>query len=153
MQAVIGKISTTLLIISATILLASSCGGNANSAKQTEKVTPTLQIQSVKISPEALSNGLSDTLRFGVMRQGEQVIKDLRLENVAATPMVLLRHVTSCGCVNIEYDRKPIAPQQSCNIHFTYDSRGQQGWQMKLLEFYFADSATPLKIYIDAEVE
>lgn len=87
------------------------------------------------------------------MRQGEQVIKDLKLENIGQTPMVLLRHVTSCGCINIEYERKPIVPTESCQMHFTYDSRGQSGWQMKLLELYFANSATPIKLYIEAEVE
>ena len=140
------------LIAASIALFSTSCGGNSRKQQAKSKL-PAIKVQTVKLSSELLSKGVTDTLRFGVMRQGEQVLKDLRLENVGQSPLVLLRHVTSCGCVNIEYERKPIAPEQSCDVHFIYDSRGQAGWQMKLLEFYFADSATPLKLYIEAEVE
>ena len=152
MQASVGRITTLVAATLAAVALVSSCG-NATKSNTEQAKAPIANVQSVKISPEALNNGLKDTLRFGVMRQGEQVIKDLRIENESDKPMVLLRHVTSCGCVNIEYERKPIPAKQSSDIHFVYDSRGQAGWQMKLLEFYFADSVTPLKLYIEAEVE
>ena len=151
MQVSVGKIATVMAVAMAA-LASYSCGNTPKRGAEQAKI-PTPNVQTIKISPEALSNGVCDTLRFGVMRQGEQVIKDLRLENTSEAPMVLLRHVTSCGCVNIEYERKPITPKQSSDIHFTYNSRGQMGWQMKLLEFYFADSGTPLKLYIEAEVE
>lgn len=152
MRMNIGKRYLATLWVVIAVLIAISCG--ASSTKHTKQSNlPAIKHQTIKLSEESLTKGITDTLRFGVMRRGEQVIKDLTLENVGTKPMVLLRHVTSCGCVNIEYERKPIAANQSCDIHFTYDSRGQMGWQMKLLEFYFADSATPLKIYIEAEVE
>jgi len=152
MRINVGRGISLLLLGATATLLAVSCGGSSSNPKQESK-TPTIKIQTVDISTKGLESGITDTLRFGVMRQGEQVIKDLRLQNVGEKSMVLLRHVTSCGCVNIEYERKPIASKQSCDVHFTYDSRGQSGWQMKLLEFYFADTANPLKIYIEAEVE
>lgn len=151
MRVNVGKIAITIMA-AAVALVCHSCS-NAPKSKAEQAKAPAPNAQTIKISPEILSKGICDTLRFGVMRQGEQVIKDLRLENTSEMPMVLLRHVTSCGCVNIEYERKPITPKQSSTIHFTYDSRGQAGWQMKLLEFYFADSGTPLKLYIEAEVE
>jgi hypothetical protein len=151
MRVNVGKIAITIMAAAAA-LVCHSCS-NAPKSKAEQAKVPAPNAQTIKISPEILSKGICDTLRFGVMRQGEQVIKDLLLENTSETPMVLLRHVTSCGCVNIEYKRKPITPKQSSTIHFTYDSRGQAGWQMKLLEFYFADSGTPLKLYIEAEVE
>ena len=97
--------------------------------------------------------GLRDTLNFGSMHQGEVVAKSLKITNRDTVPIVLLRHVTSCGCVDVIYDRKPIGPNQSTVIEFKFDSKSLLGWQMKLMEFYFADKATPMKIYIDAEVE
>ena len=63
------------------------------------------------------------------------------------------RATTSCGCVNVLYDRKPVAPGESTVIEFELDSKSLSGWQMKLMEFYFADKVTPLKIYLEAEVE
>ena len=119
------------------------------------KLEPTKPIstQQIEVSDEALTLGLRDTINFGKMRQGEIVAKSLRVVNNNTKPMVLLRHVTTCGCVNVLYDRKPIASGESTVIEFELDSRSLQGWQMKLMEFYFADKGTPLKIYIEAEVE
>lgn len=112
-----------------------------------------VEMQSVKYSEEALEQGLRDTLDFGKMRQGEIIAKKLEVKNEGQRPMVLLRHVTTCGCVSVLYDRKPVAPGESAVIEFELDSKSLQGWQMKLMEFYFADKGTPMKIYIEAEVE
>ena len=129
-------------------------GSSCKSSNQKQSTKPlVVQMQTLKISPELLAEGVADTIKFGRMRSGEIIPKSLKIENESDKAMVLLRHVTSCGCVTVEYERKPISPKQSSVINFTYDSRGQQGWQMKLMEFYFADSATPMKIYFDAEVE
>lgn len=115
--------------------------------------TQTVVTQSVEFSDEGLEAGLRDTLNFGKMRQGEIIAKSLQVTNKSQRPIVLLRHVTSCGCVNVLYDRKPIAPGESSVIEFELDSKSLQGWQMKLMEFYFADKDTPMKIYLEAEVE
>lgn len=130
----------------AALLFVASCGS------QTDKGSGNAS-QSVTVTPEALQEGICDTLRFGRMRRGETAVKSLRAVNGGKAPMVLLRHVTSCGCIALEYDRRPTAPEASTEIRCEFDSHGQQGWQMKLVEFYFADSARPLKLYVEAEVE
>lgn len=112
-----------------------------------------ISVQSIEISDDALALGVRDTLDFGKMHQGEIIAKSLQVINRDSKPIVLLRHVTSCGCVNVLYDRKPIAPGESAVIEFELDSKSLSGWQMKLMEFYFADKATPMKIYLEAEVE
>ena len=109
--------------------------------------------QTIAITADDVEQGVADTLRFGKMRSGEIIAKTLRVENRCNRPIVLLRHTTTCGCIKINYDRKPIAPGQSGEIYFEFDSRTLYGWQMKLMELYFADSDSPLKIYIEAEVE
>ena len=90
---------------------------------------------------------------MGRMRQGEIIAQTIRLHNHCPKPMVILRQSASCGCTTATYSRKPIAPGASCDITIEFDSQGQSGWQMKLIEFYMAEKVTPLKIYIDAEVE
>jgi len=55
--------------------------------------------------------------------------------------------------MKITYDRKPIAPNSSADICFEFDTRTLHGWQMKLMEFYFAEKGKPLKVYAEAEVE
>lgn len=107
----------------------------------------------IEISSSALESGISDTLKLGSMRQGEIIAKSIRLSNIDSMPHVILREATSCGCTKATFSRQPIAAGASCDINIEFNSQGQMGWQMKLLEFYFAEMDTPLKIYIDAEVE
>ena len=109
--------------------------------------------QTIAITADDVEQGVADTLCFGKMRSGEIIAKTLRVENRCNRPIVLLRHTTTCGCIKINYDRKPIAPGQSGEIYFEFDSRTLYGWQMKLMEFYFAEKGNPMKIYAEAEVE
>lgn len=138
----------------ASILLFASCGTGSKSDKaSSQAVTTQANMQSVVIDNDAIEQGTSDTLRFGQMRSGEIIAKRLRVENGCNHPIVLLRHTTTCGCIKITYDRKPIAPNSSTEILFEFDSRTLHGWQMKLMEFYFAEKGKPLKVYAEAEVE
>lgn len=105
------------------------------------------------VDAAVLADGAADTLRLGRMRQGEKAVKRLRIENGCDKPLVIVRHSTTCGCVVPEYERRPIAPGESADIVFTFDSQGEYGWQMKLLDFYLSSSERPLKVYVEAEVE
>jgi hypothetical protein len=125
------------------------CGCGGNSPQKTNRIAD----REITLSEEAFGAGISDTLQLGRMRQGEIIAKTIRLHNGSDRPVVILREVTSCGCTMAQYLRQPIAPASSCDITIEFNSQGQLGWQMKLMEFYFAEKATPLKIYIDAEVE
>ena len=140
--------------IASVILLCTACGGGATKAdKNAATMASAVNVQTVAITDDVIEQGVSDTLRFGEMRSGEVIAKRLRVENRCNHPIVLLRHTSSCGCIKINYDRKPIAPGQSGEIHFEFDSRTLYGWQMKLMEFYFAEKGNPMKIYAEAEVE
>ena len=137
----------------AALFILTLCGGCRS--KQVQKLEPSTSqaVQTIEVSNELLTSGLRDTLHFGVMRQGEVIEKSLRIKNCDKEPFVILRYVTSCGCVSVNYNRKPILAGESSDIKFTFDSKSLNGWQMKLMEFYFADKDTPLKIYLEAEVE
>lgn len=125
------------------------CGCGANTPQKTTHIAD----REIILTEEAFEAGISDTLQLGRMRQGEIIAKTIRLHNGSGKPVVIIREATSCGCTTAQYLRQPIAPSSSCDIAIEFDSQGQLGWQMKLMEFYFAEKATPLKIYIDAEVE
>lgn len=156
-------IATTvkLMLLIAVVTLLSCVGGGKNTPERDGKkmqitkpanYTP----QCVELTSENMQDtelALRDTLSFGKMHSGEMVVKKLRIKNSSKTPTIILRHTTSCGCVKMDYERKPIMPDSVCDIGFTFDSRGERGWQLKLVEFYFAEMAQPLKLYIEAEVE
>ena len=139
--------------IATLLLLCTACGGGTPKAEKNATMSAAVNTQTVAITADDIEQGISDTLRFGEMRSGEIIAKTLRVENRCNHPIVLLRHTTTCGCIKINYDRKPIAPGQSGEIHFEFDSRTLYGWQMKLMEFYFAEKGKPMKIYAEAEVE
>ena len=142
-----------LAYIATLLLLCTSCGTRAPKADKNATMGSAVNTQTIAITADDVEQGVADTLRFGKMRSGEIIAKTLRVENRCNRPIVLLRHTTTCGCIKINYDRKPIAPGQSGEIYFEFDSRTLYGWQMKLMEFYFAEKGNPMKIYAEAEVE
>lgn len=142
-----------LAYIATLLLLCTSCGARAPKADKNATMASVVNTQTIAITADDVEQGVADTLRFGKMRSGEIIAKTLRVENRCNRPIVLLRHTTTCGCIKINYDRKPIAPGQSGEIYFEFDSRTLYGWQMKLMEFYFAEKGNPMKIYAEAEVE
>lgn len=142
-----------LAYIATLLLLCTSCGARAPKADKNVTMGSGVNTQTIAITADDVEQGVADTLRFGKMRSGEIIAKTLRVENRCNRPIVLLRHTTTCGCIKINYDRKPIAPGQSGEIYFEFDSRTLYGWQMKLMEFYFAEKGNPMKIYAEAEVE
>ena len=142
-----------LAYIATLLFLCTSCGARAPKADKNATMGSAVNTQTIAISADYVEQGVADTLRFGKMRSGEIIAKTLRVENRCNRPIVLLRHTTTCGCIKINYDRKPIAPGQSGEIYFEFDSRTLYGWQMKLMEFYFAEKGNPMKIYAEAEVE
>ena len=142
-----------LAYIATLLLLCTACGARTPKADKNATIASAVNTQTIAITADDVEQGVADTLRFGKMRSGEIIAKTLRVENRCNRPIVLLRHTTTCGCIKINYDRKPIAPGQSGEIHFEFDSRTLYGWQMKLMEFYFAEKGNPMKIYAEAEVE
>ena len=50
---------------------------------------------------------------------------------------------------------RPTAPEAGRGIPFSvrFDSRGEHGWQMKLLKLYASGSEEPLRIYVEADVD
>ena len=142
-----------LAYIATLLLLCTACGARTPKADKNATMASVVNTQTIAITADDVEQGVADTLRFGKMRSGEIIAKTLRVENKCNRPIVLLRHTTTCGCIKINYDRKPIAPGQSGEIHFEFDSRTLYGWQMKLMEFYFAEKGNPMKIYAEAEVE
>ena len=145
MRGLIGFFATVILFCSA-------CGGRQPKTVNAPAMAE-INTQAITITENAVEQGIADTLHFGKMRSGEIIAKRLQVKNGCNHPIVLLRHTTTCGCIKITYDRKPIAPNGTADIDFEFDTRTLHGWQMKLMEFYFAEKGKPLKVYAEAEVE
>ena len=64
----------------------------------------------LEISDETLTEGTSDTIRFGRLHSGETGIKRFRLQNTSSRTWVVTRYEVSCECVTPEFDRRPLKP-------------------------------------------
>lgn len=139
---------TALLRIASCALLctaAVSCAG-----KRTAEA-PAGQV--IVLTDSTLASGGADTVRFGRLHEGETALRLLSLRNDGTEPTVVVGHETTCGCVALEYERRPVKPGESLPVRMTFDSRGEYGWQMKLLTLRLGAKALPLRIYVEAEVE
>lgn len=108
--------------------------------------------QTLEIGEADLVEGGTDTVQFGRLNSGELAVKHLRLRNTSSKTLVITRHEVSCQCVQPEFERKPIKPGEEIPLDLRFDSRGEYGWQMKLLKLYNSESSLPLRIYVEADV-
>lgn len=94
-----------------------------------------------------------DTVRFGHLRSGEIAEIRLWIANDTPRPVALISYERSCGCTTLEFDAKPITPGDAQRVILRYDSRGEQGWQLRTLDIALAGATRPVRIIVEAEVE
>lgn len=107
----------------------------------------------VAITDAMLAQGGCDTLHVGRLYSGEQALVHFRLQNATPHPVVVLGHKLTCGCIHLSYENKPLIPREELPVEMRFDSRGLDGWQLKLFRLNLHDAQAPLKIYVEAEVE
>lgn len=137
------------LLLLLSLLLLTACGAPA--PKSQERSEPLGKV--VVITDSLLLHGGADTLRLGVLRSGEQARTRLNLRNETSQPMLLLGEELTCGCIALDYERKPVAKSEHLPLQVDFDSRGLYGWQLKLFYLHLHGAAHPLKIYVEAELE
>lgn len=130
-------------------MLLTACG-----AKQRATTAPTQGNERViVVGGDSSERTITDTLRLGRMRSGEIIAQAYRIQNDSGEPIVLSHHRVSCGCLSVEYDRKPIATGQSAEMVLEFDSRTMMGLQLKTLNLFLAEQSRPIRIFVEAEVE
>lgn len=133
-------------ITAAALLLTLSC------AQQSAETRPTAS-QTITLTDSLLQCGVSDTLRFGHLYAGETAVKSFVLRNETSSPIVILDTETNCRCTTFDYTRRPVLAGSETVITASFDSRGEWGWQFKLVKFILSGTGVPMRIYIEAEVE
>lgn len=85
---------------------------------------------------------------FGRILQGEVVSYTFHFTNTGDAPLLITGVEKSCGCTASDYPKEPIAPGQGGDIKITYDSKGHQGIQTKVLivKANTLPSQTPIRI-------
>ena len=90
---------------------------------------------------------------FGHVKSSTTVQKSIHLTNLSDSPIVLLDYSTQCRCMWLEFDRTPIAPNESSDITLTFDSRGEWGVVGNYMEITTSIGSAPIVLWIGAEIE
>lgn len=132
--------------LSAVSLALAACGSpNASPQRPTGRI--------LTIDEQTLSRGGADTVRLGRLHEGEIAELPLRLKNGSSRPLLLAEYDRSCGCTTLSFENRPIRPDSTAALQLRFDTRGEWGWQLKLLRLYFAGAAEPFRLYVEAEID
>lgn len=141
-----------LFRITAAVLLAGCLWGCGGKQPAPEKVEKSANALTIRLSDSLIRQGISDTLRFGRLHSGEIAHLDFWIENRTPKPVVPLMVKRTCGCTDLEYDPKPIAPREERRCRVVFDSRGIYGWQLKLIDLRLAGYERPVRLFVEADV-
>lgn len=133
-----------------------SCGGGSKPAQQTTDNAAATAEQSHRLvfdmSDSVLAACLPDTIEFGRLKEGEIAVKEVGIRNTGGSPFVIVDFKKSCGCVELDYTKKPIMPGKEGTVKFSFDSRGIQGWAYKTLVMQTSLNAGQHMFIVTAEV-
>lgn len=62
---------------------------------------------------------------LGTLKQGEPVTFTARLKNKGDSPLIIYDTRASCGCTNIDYNKKPVLPDATLEINITYNAEDE----------------------------
>lgn len=90
---------------------------------------------------------------LGAVMRSSTVSQTIRIVNKTTTPLVLLDYTTQCRCMWLEFEREPIAPNESVDIVLSFDSRGEWGSVGNYMEITTSRDSAPIVLWIGAEIE
>lgn len=140
-----GNCKCYLLVMVAFAFLLLSCGGRKRVSA--DSVTDRRQVVSL------VDTLACDTLDFGKVRAGEVVERSFVLSNPSEAPLIIVTTDTSCGCLKLEYERKPISAGDRSEATMIFYSSGYNYFVPRA--FYITTSASlmPKKIIVTADME
>lgn len=89
----------------------------------------------VKASPMHFAAG--EQLEFGTLNEESAPWQGVaQWRNTGASPLVVTRIASSCGCLRAEFDRKPVAAGEEAEVRVTYHPKGHPGTVYQRLFVY-----------------
>lgn len=138
-----------LMVLLSGVLL--SCQNDGNKQLSGDLVTNPKSAQSPSDKKPVLTFDKNE-FDFGKILQGEVVSYTFHFKNTGNAPLLITSVEKSCGCTASDYPREPIQPGESGEIKITYDSKGHQGFQSKVLIVKSNTMPSQTAIRIKAEV-
>jgi len=71
---------------------------------------------------------------FGSLKAGEVIAFTFVFKNTGESPVQIIKCETSCGCIEIQYDKAAIDPGQESGIEVVFNTAGEWGNQIKTIK-------------------
>lgn len=107
----------------------------------------------MEISDSLIDARRADTLNFGRVREGEQVVREFKVRNAGERAFVITSLDLSCGCIQVDYPKQPMKPGEEGAMKLALDTRNLGGWIFKSVLVQTSLSGKPHLLYVMAEIE
>lgn len=148
---VILAIIATLLIGLALVLCITEPNADNNTSEAVsniEKATSEVGI----IDVEYLGTDVCEIIvDFGNVPRSSTTTKKIRITNKSNNVLVLTDYSTQCRCMWLNFDREPIAVEDSIDITLSFDSRGEWGSVGNYMEITTSQDKS-IVVWIGAEI-
>ena len=88
---------------------------------------------------------------FGNVPRSSTTTKKIRITNKSNNVLVFTDYSTQCRCMWLNFDREPIAVEDSIDITLSFDSRGEWGSVGNYMEITTSQDK-PIVVWIGAEI-
>ena len=79
---------------------------------------------------------LQDFHNFGDLKAGETVAFSFEIKNTGNTGLLIKKLETDCGCIDVEYPKEKINPDDSAYIEVIFNSAGEVGRVYKTITVF-----------------
>lgn len=139
------KYFSLFFTVCVTIFTIVSCGANGGSgndkdaSNKAQQVVDSSKMPIVELPIDKAPQIKFDTIKLGRILEGESVESNFIIKNSSEKTVAIGSIVTGCGCVTAGFDKNPIKTDQSRIVTIKYNSKGQFGTQMKVVEIVTTD--------------
>lgn len=94
------------------------------------------------------------THNFGKFKESDIQHAVFTFTNTGNQPLVINQVMASCGCTNVKYEKKPIAPGAQGKIEVAYDGKGKfPGYVKRNISVRSNAKTEMVRLYIEGEME
>lgn len=134
-----------LIVATLLALLAGGCRGRGTKSKS----LPIDALQCITLSDSLRV----DTLDFGKVRSGEILERKIALHNASSAPILIVTTDTSCGCLELDYQRKPLEAGEKAEATMRFFSSGYNYFVPRAFYIVTSASMAPKKLIVTADIQ
>ena len=93
--------------------------------------------------------------KFKRTNEGPVLSHDFNFINTGGAPLIISGFMVACKCTEAIYPKDPIMPGETGIVTVTFDTKGKEGWQDRIVELYSNAKENPkelrIKVVVDVE--